>query len=173
MCHILSFPFSMSNTSAPQAVPIRKRWFRRKQWYTCEQQMEHTRQSFLIQHPVMTFSHAWRANPSGAAPGKRRKKGTALKQLRWAWVCLEGPSQQPYQHQQDRETTLGCELTFGYLSHLEKYIPPEMLSQSRDWLKWHEMSYLLGCFHIFSHVRQLPAAAIETRATDSKTLWAI
>jgi len=35
---------------------------------------------------------------------------------------------------------------------------------------WNEMSYLLGCFHIFSHVRQLPAAAIETRATDSKTL---
>lgn len=105
MCHILSFPFSMSNTSAPQAVPIRKRWFRRKQWYTCEQQMEHTPHSFLIQHPVLTFSHAWRANPSGAAPGKRRKKGTALKQLRWAWVCLEGPSQQPYQHQQDRDNS--------------------------------------------------------------------
>lgn len=98
-----------------------------------------------------------------------------------AWKCCV---QQAHHHNLDIQTwrtdrpssTRGCRgpwASFGCLLHLEKHFPPEVLRQSRDWLKWQEISYLLNCFHIFSCVRVLPAAAIETTATDNKTLWAI
>lgn len=110
--------------------------------------------------------------------GKKSLYSHSHDELGLVW---KGHPQQPHRRKQDRQTwrtdkppdTFGLAVTFGYLSHLEKYIPPEMPRQSRDWLKQQEMSYLLSCFHIFSNVRELPAAAIETTATDNKTLWAI
>lgn len=112
---------------------------------------------------------------------KRPLHSHGQEELWLAWKCCV---QQAHHHNLDRQTwrterpssTSGCLgpwASFGCLLHLEKHFPPEVLRQSRDWLKWQEISYLLNCFHIFSCVRELPAAAIETTATDNKTLWAI
>lgn len=120
-----------------------------------------------------TNLHCWQTNT------QRTKKDHCIHMAKRSSGLLESAvsSRLIITTQTDRpSSTRGCLgpwASFGCLLHLEKHFPPEVLRQSRDWLKWQEISYLLNCFHIFSCVRELPAAATETTATDNKTLWAI
>lgn len=160
MCQILSLLFTCSNASAPRAVLRRQRQFKWKQQVhqqatlikyvthrasvqfgnstphrdPVKPEMPIPRRLYFTWHwAVLTFFGICHSAAQPDLPSPAKTSSGLLEGAVSSFIIISKTNrpggQQIFTHE---ELPLGCGLTFGYLLHLEKCIPPEVLRQCRD-----------------------------------------